>query len=47
MTPDFDLVIRNADVATAGERFGADLGVRDGRIVAIGERLAAGGILQP
>ena len=42
MTPEFDLVIRNADVATAGERFRADLGVRDGRIVAIGERLAAG-----
>ena len=37
----FDLVIRNADVATASDRYRADLGVRDGRIVAIGEGLAA------
>jgi dihydropyrimidinase len=38
----FDMVIRNADVATASDRFRADLGLRDGRIVAIGEGLAAG-----
>jgi dihydropyrimidinase len=38
----FDLVIRNADVATASDRYRADLGVRDGRIVAIGVDLAAG-----
>jgi dihydropyrimidinase len=37
-----DLVIRHADVATASERFRADLGIRDGRIVAIGEGLPAG-----
>ena len=42
MTYAFDLVIRNADVATASDRFRADLGVRGGRIVAIGEGLAAG-----
>ncbi len=34
-----DLVIRNADVATASERFRADIGVRDGRIVALAEGL--------
>jgi dihydropyrimidinase len=38
----FDLVIRNADVATASDRYRADLGVSDGRIVAIGLGLAAG-----
>jgi N-acyl-D-aspartate/D-glutamate deacylase len=38
----FDLVIRNADVATASDRFRADIGVRDGRIAAIGLDLAAG-----
>jgi dihydropyrimidinase len=38
----FDLVIRNADVATASDRYRADLGVRDGRIAAIGLDLAAG-----
>ena len=42
MTYAFDLVIRHADVATASDRFRADLGVRGGRIVAIGEGLAAG-----
>jgi hypothetical protein len=29
-----DLVIRNADIATAADRFTADIGVRDGLIVA-------------
>ena len=36
-----DLVIRNADVATATDRYRADLGVRDGIIVAIGDGLPA------
>lgn len=35
----FDLVIRGGDVATAESRFTADIGVRDGRIAAIGEGL--------
>ena len=38
----FDFVLRNADVATASERFRADLGIAEGRIVAIGQGLAAG-----
>ncbi|MDX1605385.1 MAG: hypothetical protein R3202_04280, partial [Candidatus Competibacterales bacterium] len=39
---DFDLVIRGGTVATAAEVFRADIGIRDGRIAALGERLAAG-----
>ncbi|WP_454692104.1 dihydropyrimidinase [Achromobacter aloeverae] len=38
----FDLVIRNARVATAGDVFDADIGVRAGRIVALAQGLAAG-----
>ena len=38
----FDLVIRDADIATAADRFTADIGVRDGRIVALGSGLARG-----
>ena len=38
----FDLIVRNADVATAGERFRADIGVRQGRIAALAEGLEAG-----
>lgn len=37
--PEFDLVIRDADVATASDRFRADLGVRDGRVAAIAANL--------
>ncbi|MDP6566996.1 MAG: dihydropyrimidinase [Alphaproteobacteria bacterium] len=40
---DFDLVIRNGTVATAADTFACDVGVRDGRIAALGEGLAAGG----
>src|SRR3954469_7952213 len=35
----FDTVIRDGTIATASETFKADVGIRDGRIVAIGERL--------
>ena len=35
----FDLVVRNADIVTASERFHADIGVREGRVVAIAEKL--------
>ena len=36
----FDTVIRHGTIATASETFRADVGIRDGRIVAIGESLA-------
>jgi dihydropyrimidinase len=38
----FDLVIRNGTVATAADTFQADVGVKDGRIVALGEKLGGG-----
>jgi len=38
----FDLVIRNADVATASDRFTCDIGVRDGVITALATRLPEG-----
>lgn len=38
---DFDLIIRNADIATAADRYTADIGIRDGRIVAIAQTLSA------
>ena len=37
--PDFDLAIRGGTVATAADVFRADVGVRDGRIVAVAERI--------
>jgi N-acyl-D-aspartate/D-glutamate deacylase len=36
----FDTVIRHGTIATASETYKADVGIRDGRIVAIGEALA-------
>ena len=36
----FDTVIRHGTIATASETYQADVGTRDGRIVAIGEKLA-------
>lgn len=38
----FDLVIRNARCATASDVFEADIGIRDGRIAALGQALATG-----
>ena len=38
----FDLVLRNARVATASDTFEADIAVRGGRIVQLGDGLAAG-----
>ncbi len=35
----YDLILRNADIATVGDRYQADIGVRDGRIVAIAQAL--------
>jgi dihydropyrimidinase len=42
MKNEFDLVVRNAAVATASDTFTADIGVRDGRIVQLGVDLGAG-----
>ena len=38
----YELVVRNGTVATAGEVVKADIGVNDGRIVALGEDLGRG-----
>lgn len=39
---DYDCVIRNARCATAADEFHADIGIRDGRIAALGAALAPG-----
>ncbi len=39
---DYDLVIRGGDVVTAGDRMIADIGIRGGRITALGETLGRG-----
>lgn len=39
---DFDLVIRNAHCATAADVFDADIGIRGGKIVALGLNIGAG-----
>lgn len=52
---ELDLVVRNAKVATAGDTFTADIGIKDGRIVLLGEHLpgaaseidAAGRVVTP
>ena len=40
----YELVLRNGTLATAGEVVKADVGVRGGRIVALGEELGAGDV---
>ncbi len=42
MTSEFDLVIRGGTVATAADVFGCDVGIRNGRIAALAERLGPG-----
>lgn len=42
MSRPFDLVIRHADIATAADRFEADIGIVDGKIVALGADLGPG-----
>ncbi|MFC4707899.1 dihydropyrimidinase [Paraburkholderia caffeinitolerans] len=42
MTTEYDLVIRNADVVTASERFNCDIGVKNGVVVALARELGAG-----
>ncbi|MES2710967.1 MAG: dihydropyrimidinase [Pseudomonadota bacterium] len=39
---EFDLVIRNGTIGTSSAVYAADIGVKDGRIVAIAEKLGAG-----
>src|SRR5579862_3636436 len=39
---EFDLVVRNARVATASDTFESDIGIRAGRIVQLGVDLPAG-----
>jgi len=39
---DYDLVIRNARAVTASDTFACDIGVRDGRIVQLGQTLGPG-----
>ena len=41
-SPELDLVVRNARVATASDTFDSDIGIRDGRVVQMGLGLAAG-----
>lgn len=38
---DFDLIVKNGLVITAADRFTADIGIRQGRIVALGQDLGA------
>ncbi len=42
MSEAFDLVVRNAELVTAGDLQRCDIGVRDGRVAALGEKLAGG-----
>jgi dihydropyrimidinase len=37
---DFDLIVRDADIATVGDRYRADIGILGGRIVAIAQALS-------
>jgi dihydropyrimidinase len=39
---EFDLVLRNARIGTASDLFRGDIGVKDGRIAALGDKLAKG-----
>lgn len=39
---EFDLVLRNAHAVTASDSFHCDIGIRDGRIAALGTQLGAG-----
>ncbi|MEM9317091.1 MAG: dihydropyrimidinase, partial [Pseudomonadota bacterium] len=34
---DLDLIVKNADIATATESFHGDIGIKDGRIVLLGQ----------
>lgn len=43
MKPEFDLIVRNADVVTASDRFTCDIGIKNGKIAALGLGLGAAG----
>ena len=43
MASPFDLLITNADVVTASDRFSTDIGISDGKIVALGRHLGEAG----
>ena len=43
---EFDLVVRGGTVVTASEQFRADVGVRDGRVAALGVGLQGGRVLE-
>ena len=38
---DLDLIVRDADIATAADRYRADIGVRDGHIAVIAQHIPA------
>lgn len=40
MSASFDLIIKNADVATASDRYVCDIGIKDGKIVALAQGLS-------
>ena len=42
MSAPFDMVIRNAEIATATDRYVADIGIKNGRIDAIAKGLGSG-----
>lgn len=42
MSVDYDLVVRDATLVTAGDRHHCDIGVRAGRVAALGEKLGRG-----
>jgi dihydroorotase-like cyclic amidohydrolase len=46
MIPPLDLIVRNCDIATAADRYRADIGVREGRIALIAEHID-GAMLAP
>ena len=37
MNDRYDTIVRNADIATAADRYRADIGIRDGRVMAIAQ----------
>lgn len=38
--PDFDVAIRGGTIVTASDTYGADIGIKDGKIMAIGDHIA-------
>ena len=47
METNFDLVVKNGTIISAGATFRGDVGVRGSRIAAIGEELIGEGLSQP